>query len=384
MTHTSSNPQGTAVLPSNRQMTRLQFGEWLKQARERSGISIDAVSQETRISKSYIVSLEAGDLEGLPGRVFGRGFVKNITRLLKTDTSEGLRLYDACWDQVVVAPVSERVGGNASTVEPSKVTAPRIREIETKSVSIPVSIGQSSAGKTSGSHAEAVASSAVMRLVMNPRLRLWILSGVATAFAAVVFGRWVADAFEKNRAAQSNQLSSAVVPMVSQDSGPAEPEAAGDSDRQIEASRLAEDRALAVRSETIGAAAVQDQSAGAGNTGALLESKTQGRASESLAGEENPLYMPSSNTAAFEQVMEIKVAGDIELKLNIDGKKQERTKYGADSYRFSFHERAELFVNDASLIDVIYNGKSLGVLGSKGRKRRIILQAKAAASDFPN
>ena len=114
MTDISPN-NGTATLAVGPDQARVELSTWLRHERERSGLSIEAVSQETRISKTYILSLESGKLESLPGKVFGRGFVKNITRLLKTDTSEGLRLYDACWG-APISPVTEtKNDGGAST-----------------------------------------------------------------------------------------------------------------------------------------------------------------------------------------------------------------------------------------------------------------------------
>ena len=99
--------------------------------------------------------------------------------------------------------------------------------------------------------------------------------------------------------------------------------------------------------------------------------------------EDETLYLPSDASAAFEQVIEINVLNAVEMRLTLDGKKQEDTWFKPDTYRFTFNNLAELYLLDASEVDVIYNGRSLGVLGSKGRKRRIYFQAKAAESDFP-
>jgi hypothetical protein len=104
---------------------------------------------------------------------------------------------------------------------------------------------------------------------------------------------------------------------------------------------------------------------------------------KTISLEDNPLYLPSDSAGTFEQVLELKVSGDVELRLTLDGKKMSETTFTPDSYRFTFNEGAELFILDASQVDVIYNGRSLGVLGNKGRKRRIFFQAKASSSDFP-
>jgi hypothetical protein len=107
-------------------------------------------------------------------------------------------------------------------------------------------------------------------------------------------------------------------------------------------------------------------------------------AEKALASDEdNPLYMPSTPSAAFEQVLEMNVAHDVEVRLTLDGKRVEKSWFEANTYRYTFNNKAEVYILDASQVDLLYNGKSLGVLGSKGRKRRILLQAKASQDDFP-
>ncbi len=76
---------------------RLQLGNLLKQAREKSGMSHDAVAQITKIGRGFVIALEAGEFEKLPGAVFGRGFVCSIARVLNLDSQEISKLYAKCW-----------------------------------------------------------------------------------------------------------------------------------------------------------------------------------------------------------------------------------------------------------------------------------------------
>ncbi|HXV62521.1 MAG TPA: helix-turn-helix domain-containing protein, partial [Vicinamibacteria bacterium] len=43
------------------------FGTQLRDAREASGDTLDAIARTTRISRRYLQALEASDLETLPG-----------------------------------------------------------------------------------------------------------------------------------------------------------------------------------------------------------------------------------------------------------------------------------------------------------------------------
>jgi cytoskeletal protein RodZ len=57
-------------------------GRLLKQAREARGLSLEQMTRLTRIRESYLVALEAGDLEHLPGHAFVIGFLRLYARQL--------------------------------------------------------------------------------------------------------------------------------------------------------------------------------------------------------------------------------------------------------------------------------------------------------------
>lgn len=60
-------------------------GSSLQKIRQYKNISIEQMSKETRISRSYLMALEANDYENLPAAVFTRGFVVQVARLLSLD-----------------------------------------------------------------------------------------------------------------------------------------------------------------------------------------------------------------------------------------------------------------------------------------------------------
>lgn len=387
MTDVSPN-QAMAVGKSNQEAARTQLADWLRQARERSGISIEAVSQETRISKTYILSLESGDLESLPGKVFGRGFIKNITRLLRSDTNEGLRLYDACWENVVISPSTDE-NPDAKTVSQTDHQKSKKEVLETRMMESDMNstqfVQKLPARRTSAGQRFSIKLPAwVVHTLVSPQIRLWILTGLATLFVGLVFGRWAAGTLHKNRLAAKTEV--AATSAASSMSAPDEAVSGA-------ANSLDADREFAKQTGVTSAVSEADrEAAAAGLTATQNQVVTEPATAKStmpadtgalVSAEDNPLYMPTASSAAFEQVLEVKVSGDVDIKLTIDGKKVDRTKYVPESYRFTFNDRAELHLGDASLVDVIYNGKSLGNLGNKGRRRRIVLQAKASLDDFP-
>jgi len=55
----------------------IEIGESLQRQRQMLGLSIEDVERHTHLRHHYILALEAGDLDGLPSPVQGRGMLKN-------------------------------------------------------------------------------------------------------------------------------------------------------------------------------------------------------------------------------------------------------------------------------------------------------------------
>lgn len=70
-----------------------QLGDRLRLARESQGISLGQAALDTRILQRYIVALEEGDFQQLPGDVYARGFVRNYANYLELPAEELVELY---------------------------------------------------------------------------------------------------------------------------------------------------------------------------------------------------------------------------------------------------------------------------------------------------
>ncbi|MEN6463247.1 MAG: RodZ domain-containing protein [Syntrophomonas sp.] len=66
----------------------MDFGNKLKEERERQGYSLEAVEEETKIRKAYIKALEDEEFSLLPPRVYATGFLKLYAGFLKLDAEE--------------------------------------------------------------------------------------------------------------------------------------------------------------------------------------------------------------------------------------------------------------------------------------------------------
>ena len=66
-------------------LSTFNVGSALQEERLRQGLSLDAISSQTRISQRFLQAIEADDLKSLPGIVFTRNFVRQFALLLGMD-----------------------------------------------------------------------------------------------------------------------------------------------------------------------------------------------------------------------------------------------------------------------------------------------------------
>jgi cytoskeletal protein RodZ len=72
----------------------VSIGGTLAQARRQAGLTIVAVSQETRIRESIISAIEQGDFSSCGGDFYARGHIRSIASVVGTDPVALIREYD--------------------------------------------------------------------------------------------------------------------------------------------------------------------------------------------------------------------------------------------------------------------------------------------------
>lgn len=70
------------------------FGNDLRKSREQQGLSVEAISQATKVSQKHIRALEAGEFQELPGGVFRRGFVRSYVGALGLEEFGWVKRFD--------------------------------------------------------------------------------------------------------------------------------------------------------------------------------------------------------------------------------------------------------------------------------------------------
>jgi cytoskeletal protein RodZ len=71
------------------------IGESLAEARRQAGLSIDQVSQRTRVRAAIIRGIERDDYSSCGGDFYARGHIRSIARAVGTDPEPLIREYDA-------------------------------------------------------------------------------------------------------------------------------------------------------------------------------------------------------------------------------------------------------------------------------------------------
>src|SRR5246127_792951 len=82
---------------TDRGMARGNFGERLKRERELREVTLEEITQATRIGPRFLEALENEEWEKLPGGVFNRGFVRSIAHYLGLGEEAFLAEYDLAY-----------------------------------------------------------------------------------------------------------------------------------------------------------------------------------------------------------------------------------------------------------------------------------------------
>ncbi|MER2064097.1 MAG: helix-turn-helix domain-containing protein, partial [Alkalibacterium sp.] len=89
-----------------------EIGERLKEARKAKGYTLDDLQQKTKIQKRYLIAVEEGNLDVLPGNFYARAFIKQYADSVGLNGDELIREHMDTLPQTNNASYSENVQKN--------------------------------------------------------------------------------------------------------------------------------------------------------------------------------------------------------------------------------------------------------------------------------
>jgi cytoskeletal protein RodZ len=126
-----------------------QFGDKFRKAREKKGISLDDVSNVTKISARMLQAIEEEHFDQLPGGVFNKGFIRAYARHVGLNDEEAVNEYLACLRQAQIdaQAVWEPNYGSGKDKRP-QVAAHEIAANQAVAGKVSHRAGKSAAGQT--------------------------------------------------------------------------------------------------------------------------------------------------------------------------------------------------------------------------------------------
>lgn len=91
-------------------------GEILRREREKQGLSLADVADETSIREVYLEAIEKGSYDDLPGDVYAKGFIRNYSKFLQIDGDSLLEQYDSERNIVKVVQPADMPAGEENEV----------------------------------------------------------------------------------------------------------------------------------------------------------------------------------------------------------------------------------------------------------------------------
>jgi len=77
-------------------MERMErFGDELRRERERRKVSMERISDETKVSVRHLEALEAGEYDALPGGVFRKGIVRSYLAAVELEEAPWIERFEA-------------------------------------------------------------------------------------------------------------------------------------------------------------------------------------------------------------------------------------------------------------------------------------------------
>jgi cytoskeletal protein RodZ len=89
----------------------------LSGCRQRSGVTLEQIAEKTKISKRFLLAIEDGEYEKLPGGIFATSYLRQYAAMIGFDESELLAHYNAIVNPAAPPAPSRQEDGHRGLLE---------------------------------------------------------------------------------------------------------------------------------------------------------------------------------------------------------------------------------------------------------------------------
>jgi len=295
------------------------FGEKLKREREMRAITLEEIAAATKIGTRSLKALEEEHFDQLPGGIFNKGFVRAYAKFLGIDEEQAVSDYEAATSDV----------GNSTVTQMAAMADQVERQRKAK---------EAESGQGAGTGAMLAAIVAIV-----------VLCGIG-------FGGYKGWQYKKHQqvveaSAPVHRAPEAVTPVATSSTDANEPASTG-----------------AAAGTTPGTALTTDNSAAATSTPASGAATGSTKTDEKSAAPAPEFPINVTIRATKKAWLQVKSDGKNVFADNMDPEipaEKERT--------FRGKENVQLVLGNAGGVEVSFNGKPLGTLGSEGQTRKLTI-----------
>jgi len=314
---------------------RIVFAEQLRKVFDESEHTKKSIAQVTRINQEFVTAIIEGQFDLLPGKIFGRGFVKNICKAIRANEESFLELYSGCWPEEGGQSLSDVLSDSEKAAKFGKtVTAPKKIFSINKSLSVVLTAA-----------AFTLVVSLVLIYVSRPsefELSAESKKSEVTSIEQKIINENVAED---------------IIPEVKSDDSKVGAEL--DSEKAMSDK---EQSANIVDSKSNNSKIAKSEADKKKLSEVVAKSEKQ-KKSDDLANEDEKTQ---------NNLLKIIVKENVKIKKKIDQGKTEVTEMTPNTYSFEVNEMVELLIYDAASVEIEFNGRNLGNLGRKGRIRKLV------------
>lgn len=396
----TTNPQNEKSNLGLSHEMAISIGNRLKEAREQKSKTYKQIAAKIRIKESYLEAIELGNWDVLPAGINGRGFVRLYARELDVplpefdDFSQGKTQYQILADDYEKAievkhKKEKKRGSKKAKVEESSESKLIIDDVDSKISLVgkdqdkselieELNVGMNG---VSGKEDQGERKKSALKGKMTFK-RIGLIA-LAAGLAYGIFSflsedhsvHMLSQSYEnfKSKFSSLFEKKEAIVAEPEQAIAPAS-ESLNQGVVKSEPPQQPQQEQQTAQEQQI----TQQQQEQAAPQEQPVQQEQQVQTPQDSAQEpQQPHENEPSAPTQVEGIAKVDVLSPVEMKISADGKDVFSGIHNPGAVELSFTQKAEIVIADGSKVKLSYGGWDLGVLGTSGRKRKIILNAQS-------